>query len=66
MFLKDQNEIICNRVVFNLITKNNQVANLNSEKIVVNSKTKDIFLQGAINGNFDDIQLLGENFYYKF
>jgi len=66
LFIKSQNEIICKGVIFNLITKNNQVANLNSENLVVNSKTKDIFLKGAINGSFDDIELLGEDFYYKF
>ncbi|HBS48532.1 TPA: LPS export ABC transporter periplasmic protein LptC [Candidatus Dependentiae bacterium] len=65
-FYKNQNEIVCKSVACNLLTKDDQAAFLNSDKTVINSKTKDIFMQGNINGSFNGISLLGETFSYKF
>jgi len=64
-FFKNKKDIECNGVNCKLIMKNNEIADLHSEKTKIN-KSKDIFLEGPVNGNFDKFQISGKNFEYSF
>ncbi len=64
-FFKHKKDIECNDVNCKLIMKNNKIAYLHSEKTKIN-KSKDIFLEGPVSGNFDEFQLSGKNFEYSF
>lgn len=65
-FFKDKRDIECNDVDCNLTTKNNKTAHLHSEKTIINTKSKDLFLVGPVIGNFDDLKFSGENLKYSF
>ena len=65
-FFKDKQSIECDDVDCNLTTKNNKAAHFHSEKTIISSESKDLFLIGPVIGNLDELQFSGENFKYNF
>ena len=63
---KKTNEIECKDSVCSLIRNNKEIATLKSIKSLVNRNSKNIFLNGPVDGNFSELEFYGQDVNYNF
>jgi LPS export ABC transporter protein LptC len=63
---KISNKIDCSNVLCQLRIKNQEIAQLHSDKSIVNRNNKNIFLCGPVTGNFRELKINGQDINYNF